>query len=296
MTWLVREKVLPQLLVGERPSNREVLLAQTRLPPVGWRISMDNRRLGWALTEAALLPDGMTEIHGCVHFDNFPLEKMMPGWIQPLFHLLGKPADVLPMNALDAWSTLAVDGLGHLIRLDSTVRLEPLGGTISVRGTVDDGRLELSLYGGGKSFNHDIPMPSEALLSDLLSPQSQLPGLRDRQCWSVPVYNPLSASKNPVEIIFATVEGIDPKLWGGTPVDAWRVVYRGDPGSGPAADQNVRGIVWVRPNGTVIQQQVPLSGSVIDFVRLTKEETVELVKTAGRQWWAAHTSPQVKNK
>ncbi len=291
MTWLVKEKVLPQLLVGERPSNREVLLAQTGSPPVGWRISMDNRRLGWALTEAVLQPDGLTEIHGRVHFDKFPLEKMMPGWLQPVFQLLGKPADILRIDAMDARSTLTVDALGQLLRLDSTVRLEPLGEAISVRGTVEGGKLELLLCGGGVSFTHEILMPSDAFLSDLLSPQSQLPGLRDGQSWSVPVYNPLSPGKNPVEIIFATVDGTDQKVWGGASVNAWRVVYRSDPGNGPAADQNIRGIVWVRRNGRVIQQQVRMSGSIIDFVRLTRKEAAELVKAAGRQWWTVETRP-----
>ncbi len=292
MTWLVKEKVLPQLLIGERPSNREVLLAQTGVPPVGWRISMDNRRLGWALTEAVSQPSGLTEIHGRVHFDHFPLEKMMPGWLQPIFQFLGKPADLLRIDAMDARSTLTVDALGSLVRLDSAVRLEPLGEAISVHGTVEAGKLELLLCGTGVSFTHEILMPSDAFLTDLLSPQSQLPGLRDGQHWSVPVYNPLSPGKNPVEIIFATVEGIDQKTWGGTTVSAWRVVYRSEPGNGPAADQNIRGIVWVRyRNGRVIQQQVRMSGSTINFVRLTLAEAAERVEAAGRQWWIPETGP-----
>jgi hypothetical protein len=142
------------------------------------------------------------------------------------------------------------------------------------------------------SFTHEIVMPADAFLSDLLSPQSQLPGLRDGQSWSVPIYNPLSPGKNPVEIIFATVEGTEQKVWGGAQVIAWRVVYRSDPGSGPAGDQNVRGIVWVRcRTGAVIEQQVRMSGATIDFVRLTKDEAAELAKAAGEKWWTVENRP-----
>ena len=51
----------------------------------------------------------------------------------------------------------------------------------------------------------EIQLPSDALLSDILSPQMRLPGLRLNQTWTVPVYSPFMPDK-PLEIIRATVE------------------------------------------------------------------------------------------
>jgi hypothetical protein len=296
MSWLVVAKVLPQLLIGDRPSNRDVLSAQTDSPPAGWRILMGDRRLGWALTEVVSRSDGLKEIHGWVHLVKFPLEKMLPPVLQPIFQLLGRPADILRVDAMDARSTLTLDAMDNLLQLDSRVRLEPLGEVISARGLVEGGKLGLLVCCFGSSFNYEIPVPPKALFTDLLSPQSQLPGLRDGQRWSDPVYNPLRPN-DPVEIIFASVEGIDQKMWGGgPPVSAWRVVYRSEPEGGAAAgDESVRGIVWVRrSNGRVIQQQVRLSGTTIDFDRLTRREAADLVKTAGENWWTFEDPPRAK--
>ena len=74
MSWLVTEKVLPPLLVGEPPSYRQIIEAQNRDPPVGWQVLWKGQPLGWALTDTKLQPNGLTtEIHGRVHFDALPL-------------------------------------------------------------------------------------------------------------------------------------------------------------------------------------------------------------------------------
>ncbi|MEN6451238.1 MAG: hypothetical protein ABFC96_12165 [Thermoguttaceae bacterium] len=293
MTWLVKEKVVPHLLIGDRPSNLDILRAQ-RKRPVGWRISIDKHRLGWAMTEAALLPGNLTEIHGRVHFDRLPLDKMMPDWIQAFVTLAGRPSELLQIGSLDAFSTLTVDALGNLLRLDSSVQAQPFGDAFAVRGVVDAGKMQLAISGGGRAFPYEIPMPPKALLMDLLSPQSELPGLKDGQEWTVPVYNPLSiaVTKTPVEIIFVTVEGTEQKIWGGTPVDTWRVVYRSEPKGQASGDSAIRGISWVRFNGTVIQQQVRMSGCTIDFVRLTRTEAAKLLATLREQWWTPDASPK----
>ena len=44
MSWLVKEKVLPPLLIGEPPSYPEIIEAQNREPPVGWEVFLDGRR------------------------------------------------------------------------------------------------------------------------------------------------------------------------------------------------------------------------------------------------------------
>ncbi|MHC4180655.1 MAG: hypothetical protein ACYSWU_24410, partial [Planctomycetota bacterium] len=56
MAWLVKCKVLPPLLEGQRPSYRTILEAQRREPPVGWAMSFNDRPLGWALSTTSELP------------------------------------------------------------------------------------------------------------------------------------------------------------------------------------------------------------------------------------------------
>lgn len=283
MTWLVKEKVLPSLLVGEPPSYSKIIEAQRQTPPVGWRVSFNNRPIGWALTDTKLQSSGLTEIHGRVHFDTLPLQEMMPGWLRSLSRLIEHPADKLQM---DARSVLTIDALGHLVRFNSKVRVDPLNEVICVRGTVEGRKLELLVRTGPASFSSEAMLPSDALLSDALSPQTQLPGLRIGQKWTVPVYSPLWPAKYPLEIIHATVEDMEPVFWNGAMEDAWLVVYRNDPSSGTAEGQAPRGKLWVHRNGTVLRQQVLLFDSTITFVRMPDDEAVELAESAGEEWWS----------
>jgi len=292
MSWLVREKVLPPLLVGEPPSYCQVIEAQNRDPPVGWKVLWKGEPLGWALTDTKLQPTGLTEIHGRVHFDKFPIGAMTPVWLQPFLGLIKKPAGQLRM---DASSELLIDTFGRLLRFDSAVQLDPLIEKVSMRGTVEGGQLELLVRSGNQSFSHEIPLPPKALLSDALSPQTRLPGLHVGQTWSVPIFNPLWPTKSPIEIICATVEGSEPIYWNGVIEDAWLVVYRHDSGSGARASQNVKGRLWVRRDGAVLQQEAMLFDSSVVFVRLADKETTKLIdETAGPRWWAFGRGPAGK--
>ena len=134
-----------------------------------------------------------------------------------------------------------IDSFGRLLRFDSAVQLEPLNEVISMQGTVEGGQLELLVRAGNQSFSHEVSLPPKALLSDALSPQTQLPGLHVGQTWTVPVYNPLWPTKSPIEIIYAKVEGTEPIFWNGAIEDAWLVVYRSDSGSGAGSRARTRG-------------------------------------------------------
>ena len=279
--WLVTQKVLPSLLIGEPPSASSIVDSQLDKPPVGWRISCNGRRLGWAISETQSQPAGLAEIHGRVHFDSLPLKEMTKGWLGAFSQFVA-PFDGLRM---DARSTLTIDPLGHLVAFDSAVRLDPLDEIVRIRGTVEGRQLQLTVSTGGASLNSEMFLPSDALLSDALSPQTQLPGLRAGQSWTVPVYSPLRPAKNPLEIMQAAVEGLEPVSWNGAAESCWLVVYRGDPGSGSSGNDKPRGRLWVRRDGSVLKQQVLLFDSVITFDRLADSEAAKLLTRAGPQWW-----------
>jgi hypothetical protein len=289
MTWLVKEKVLPPLLIGEPPSYSQIVEAQRHSPPVGWRMAFNSRPVGWALTDTKMQPTGLTEIHGRVHFDTLPLQEMMPSWLRSLSKWIEQPIDKLRM---DARSVLTIDGLGRLERFDSTVSVDPLKEVICVRGTVEGRQLQLLVRTGGASFTNEAFLPSDALVCDALSPQAQLPGLRVGQTWTVPVYSPLWPAKNPLEVIHAKVETMEPIFWNGAMEESSLVVYRDDPGSNAGGNQNLRGRLWVRRDGTVLKQQILFFDSTITFVRLPDAAAERLAASAGRHWWTIENDLQ----
>jgi hypothetical protein len=284
MSWLVTEKVLPPLRDGEPPSYRQVIEAQNRDPPAGWNVLWKGKPLGWALTDTKLQPTtGLTEVHGRVHFNTFPIGTMTPIWLQPFLVLAKRPIDQL---SLDAKSAILIDTFGRLLRFDSAVRLAPLIDEITMRGTVEGGQLQLLIRSGNQSFSHEISLPPKALLADALSPQTRLPGLHVGQTWNVPVFNSLWPTKSPIELISARVESTETILWNGEPEQTWLVVYRYDSGTDGGANQkNVQGKLWVRGDGLVLRQEVMLLDSSIVFVRLTRKDTKKLIDAAGPRWW-----------
>jgi hypothetical protein len=287
MSWLMDKKVLPPLREGEPPSYRQVIEAQNRDPPVGWKVSWKGKQLGWALTDTKLQPTtGLTEVHGRVHFDAFPIGPMTPIWLRPFLGFAKTPGEQLQ---LDASSELLIDTFGRLLRFDSAVQLAPLIDMIMMRGTVEEGQLKLVIRSGEQSFSHEITLPPKALLADAFSPQTRLPGLHVGQTWSVPVFNPLWPTNSPIEVISAKVEGSEAIVWNGTAEKVWLVVYRHDSGTADDSDHNVQGKLWVRHDGAVLRQEAMLLDSPIVFIRLTKKETTKLIDTTGPRWWAFDT-------
>ena len=274
MTWLVWQKVLPTLLVGEPPSYRTILAAQRREAPVGWGLRFDGRRLGWALSTTDKLPNDLTVVRSRVHFAELPLRDMAPDWLRALIRMIEKPSGSIQM---DVESTLIIDPLGRLSRFESSVQLDPLDGRIRLIGTVEEeGELELEVRSGEFSYKTTAQLPPNALVGDSLSPQTQLPGLRVGQTWTVPAYSPLRPPNNPMEILVATVEGFDMVSYDGRAESTYLVVYRTDPGIRLGGSRAVRGRLWVRRDGTVLKQEVLFFDSAMTFVRLSEDEALEL--------------------
>ena len=136
--------------------------------------------------------------------------------------------------------------------------------------------MKLTVHSGAFSYTNDCFVPPKALAGDTLSPQAWLPGLREGQRWSVPSYSPLRPPNNPLELLKATVEGLEPMTWGGRREQVWRVVYRSDPGFGLASDKAPREKLWVRLDGAVLRQQVMVFDCVLTFVRLLDDEADKL--------------------
>lgn len=269
MGWLVIEKVLPALLVGNPPDSRAILAAKEEEDLIGWQISWDGRRTGWALNTSKSTSGDMMEVYSRVHFHDLPVGRGGPGWLHSLMGQMGTRLQ------MDLDNTMVFDSLGRLSRFVSTVKFPPSEeSAIKVQGSIDGAQLAVTIRSGEFNFETQLPAPRNAMMSDAFSPQTHLPGLREGQRWSIAVYSPLqppnpSNPKDPREILQATVESKEPVMWSGERNIAWKVVYRNDAAQAAHQEAKPVGTVWVRSDGVIIKQQLTFFGSTITFVRLT---------------------------
>ena len=281
MTWLVKEKVLPPLWIGEPPSQRQILEARQNEPPVAWRLQWNHRPMGWALSTTESLPDRSTQIRSRVHFDDLPVGDMTPGWLRGLFRLLDESRAKMET---DTRSVLSVDPEGRLRRIRSTVEFKPIGEAISMEGTVEQSDLRLSVRSRELSYQTSIPIDPNTLLGDSLSPQTQLPGLREGQTWNVEVCSPLHYPNRPLEILQAKVQGVENLRWNERDVPTWLVEYHGNSGFELGRDRKPRGRLWVDLDGTVLKQEMALFDSTMTFVRMTPDDAAALAQEQETEW------------
>lgn len=277
MAWLVTTKVLPSLLVGDPPSYPTILAAQRTEPPVGWDILWNGRKLGWALTDTRPLPQSITEIRSLVHFDQLPLDELLPDWLRAVAPM-GRQRIQVPTESR---SSLVFDPLGKLSRFESSVRIDVQEPFVKLRGTVDGPKLSLWLRVGDlKPFETEVTVPHDALLGDTLSPQSRLPGLREGQTWTVQSYSPLRPPNSSNELLYAIVESRTSLMWNGRVVEAFLVTYHTDAGAAVGTAGETRGKLWVRPDGTVLKQELMVFHSTGTFLRMGEQESAALARTA----------------
>jgi hypothetical protein len=280
MGWLVKTKVLPPLLVGDPPSYQTIIDTQQPEPPVGWRLAMNGRPVGWALTMTTRQPDELIEIGSHVHFDELPLEQLTPGWLRSLLRLVDEP---LLRQAMDAKSVLLLDPLGRLTRFESTMGMDAVRELIRLEGEIVGNQAKISVRSGEFLYRSEAYLPAGALMADAFQPQARLPGLRQGQTWTVPVFSPLRPPHSPLEILHAMVEGDELLSWGGKLERVRVVVYKTDPGATLGGRDDVRGKLWVRRDGTVLRQEAAILGMRLTFSRVTEHEAFALKQRADAQ-------------
>jgi hypothetical protein len=271
MSWLVWQKVLPPMLVGDPPKQQEILAARTHELPVGWDISFNGRVLGWAVSTTQRLPNGGIVLRGVTHFNQLPVNEITPGWIQTLFKLAEQPATRV---RLDARSSVELNRDGRPTRFRSVVQLPPLGDTIELEGQIEGTQINLVARSGEFSFTTQTHLPAGAAVGDALSPQTQLPGLHLGQTWTVPAFSPLRPPNSPVEILRATVERMVVFSWAGTTYDAWLVTYRSESGLSLLGGSRPAGQTWVRLDGLVLRQEVNLMDCKLTFTRMPADRAL----------------------
>ncbi|MBN2294394.1 MAG: hypothetical protein JXM70_18340 [Pirellulales bacterium] len=276
MGWLVKEKVLPPLLLGDPPSNQTILQARRGHPPVRWQILWNNNEVGWATNSTKELPKGCTRIDSHVHFDDLPVDEMAPGWLRAIFHVVervGGSADDDKGNAIhdiqtDAVSSFIIDASNRLSEIESSLSFQPSGQTISMQGVAKDDKLELTVHSFDVDLKAQVPLDTDAFLRDALSPTTRLPNLYEGRTWTVSVLTPLKYPNSPHEILLAKVEGLHLITYNGSPKAVWLVTYHNNPGKKLSTDTKPRAKLWVQRDGVVLKQEMSILNSTITFVRI----------------------------
>jgi hypothetical protein len=280
MSWLVVAKILPALRVGDAPNYASILEHTLDEPPDCWKIQMQGRTIGWAAGKVVRRDDAVSEFYSRVYLGALPLDELAPGWLssvlKPVFSNL-REVDI------DKRSRFTVDPLGRLSEFESRLRLGNVADAIKVQGQVDGATLTLSVQSGEISATTTRPLSPNSLMSDELSPQARMPGLRVGQTWTVPLYSPFRTAGSPLEILQAIVEREDPFDWDGQTVNTRVIVYRGDSGSGLSGGQT-RGRMWVREDGVVLLQEVSVFRSLVRFERLPQSGAEAIWKVLGDDW------------
>ena len=246
MSWLVAAKILPSMRVGEPPNYTSIVADSVDQPPVCWRIQLQDRTIGWAASKIERRKDGITDLYSRVYLGELPWEELAPGWLAGVL----KPVltDLGPLD-IDKKSHLVIDPLGRPVEFESRVRVANLADAIRVHGQIEGSSLKLAVQSGDFSHRFEHSLPTNALLTDELSPQALLPGLRVGQTWTVPLYSPFRAFNDPMEMLQAVVEREDKITWGGESVRSRVIVYRSDPGSGIGRQRDPRARLGRAPTG-----------------------------------------------
>lgn len=273
MGWLVTTKILPAMLLGEPPSYQTILDARRGEPPVGWRLFWNDRPIGWALSLTESHPSGVTEIESRVHFDDLPIEEMTPSWAREMFRSIDRPK-----TSMNADSRLTFDPFGQLSSVRSVVRLGPSLDAVVFEGSVEDAVLKAQVRAGSLTYATDIAISDRTLLNDALAPQTRIHRLRLGQTWTVTTYNPFRRPTNPVEVLQAVVESVEPILVDGEAEEVFVVVYRTDAGGRLGSADAFQQRLFVRADGTVVRQEVRLLGSTMAFARVGEEEAARLAE------------------
>ncbi len=180
---------------------------------------------------------------------------------------------------------MLINPLNQLQSFDSKVKQCPHTGQslVAIEGNVDSDMLTLAYrYGDTPQKKLTLALP-ENKIRDSLSPETELRGLHVGQSWTIVSYSPLSSNpldylqeRAPTEVLLAKVEDKPDMIWNGQPEPVWEVVYRTDTVQDPTSDKNVRNRMWVRMDGTVIREEVRLSGIRLLFVRMPDKDAAKL--------------------
>lgn len=260
MGWLGERELLPRLVLGPPPGYEGVIAevgADDELPPpVQWAVSGSSapygssERIGTATTSIERRPNDVMVLTCDVELDKLPMLGLLETVDQPL--------------ALSAHSHLFVSPDGRLRHFDVTAMVKGIDAPLVVNGRVQGQQLHVTVDLKGTRHEQTLAYEPRGLVMNSFSPVARMPNLRVGQAWNIPVVNPLTGS---VDLVRAKVTGRELIAWGEHPIAALVVTQT----TGIAGTE---ARTWVRGDGLVIRQEVPLLLSTMTFERIPDEEAI----------------------
>ena len=144
MSWLTVRKILPPFFTGEPPIYESANGDKPR-PPVAWYIYLNQRRLGWALSEISQQTTDTTEIHSLVHFDALPLGELLPIYLRNIARASTQAAGSME---LEVESDLITNPLNQLVSFYSKFRPKSGQSLVRIDGSVEADKLKISVHVG----------------------------------------------------------------------------------------------------------------------------------------------------
>lgn len=297
MSWLAVEKIYPLLDSGDQPDfSSELPRASAEPISSCWDLYWNHRPIGWAATRAVTYDDGRGEIHSVVRLEKLPVDELLTELLGPIRRLLGPLARAdsgRPVD-MDVISRMMRDHTGQLQNFNTTVHVGRYRNMINLRGTVLDGALQLVVFTVGNRddqgtplvqelYRNSIQLPENALVSDAFSPRPQLDRLRVGQTWTHRVVQPFPPN-SPMQLVRARVERDELFVWNGEAMRAFQVLYFNEAGSGISAVREPTGKMWVRHDGTVLEQEVRVAHLRFRFVRLDEDTCSERARKVDPNW------------
>ena len=260
---LFHRDILPEFRNTPPPDLRSVAGANDDATPTTWFLSVADdaglkslRPVGRAYTRTEHRPDGTTVLISNVSFDSNGMLRGTP--FAPRVEESGPEGHVTIHNSCE------VDPSGNLrqfrVKVYSTADTSAPLLTIDARNA---GRtIEATVRGPYPWLNRPVSIPYEprGLVQNGIGPVDRLPGLQVGQRWRTEVVNPMTGIPGTA---LTEVTGKHSIFWNNTSVSTLEVLQKLSPGAGMP---EVAARTWVRPDGLVLRQEVPLP-----FVRLILE-------------------------
>ncbi len=283
MGWLAVCWILPPFFAGEPPAYGLADADKPR-PPVAWYLYLNDRRLGWALSEIIQHSGDTTEIHSLVHFNTIlALEETLPIALRVIARASTEAAGSMEWEVES--NLITNSAINQLVAFSSKLRPKSGQSLVNIDGSVEGEKLKLTVrLGDLPPQEFPLPLP-ENKVRDGFSPEMELRGLRLGQSWTIVSYSPLDLPSNPMDmlkdrpptkVLFAKVEEQAQLTWHGHLQPMWVVVYRSDTSDGPGSEKNIRNRLWVDRDGTVVRQEVRLGEHSLLFARMPERDAVRL--------------------
>lgn len=285
MSWLGWTQLRPALRRARPPQQQDILpMEAVRLPPIHWRIFLNDRVLGWASHDVERMEDGQGRVDSTVRIENLSADQVLQQGLGTLGRLLsrglnGQEGLRLTPVRLTVHSSMHFDHYGQLESFSSVVTEDDWGECIQIFGAVRDARLLVKAYlvlgepdeqlTREPVYQTVLPLPDDAMVVDSLAPYPRLANLQVGQRWTFQSYHPLLPNR-PLQTIEAVVKERRVLRIDGQDVWTFRVAYLRGADDGLSLDRHL-GDVYVQDDGTVIRQTLKWGRMNVRFDRLPQD-------------------------